>query len=66
MMEITTGLLGYIVVGEFVAICMLIYVVCELCKENKKRKAGEEEMLEIVKWAFSRRIRIRHLCYDDC
>ena len=21
-------------------------------------------MLETVKWAFSRRIRIRHLCYD--
>lgn len=37
-MEIAIGLLGYIVVGEFVAICMLIYAVCELCKENKKEK----------------------------
>lgn len=37
-MELTTCLLGYIVIGEFAAICMLIYVVCELCKENKKEK----------------------------
>ena len=37
-MEITIGLLGYIVIGEFAAICMLIYIVCELCKENKKEK----------------------------
>lgn len=37
-MELATGLLGYIVIGEFAAICMLIYVVCELCKENKKEK----------------------------
>lgn len=42
-MGITTGLLGYIVVGEFVVICMLIYVVCELCKENKKEKQEKKK-----------------------
>lgn len=42
-MGITAGLLGYIVVGEFVTICMLIYVVCELCKENKKEKQEKEK-----------------------
>ncbi len=42
-MEITTGLLGYIVVGEFVAICMLVYVVYELCKENKKEKQEKKK-----------------------
>ena len=42
-MELTIGLLGYIVVGEFVAICMLIYVVYELCKENKKEKQEKKK-----------------------
>lgn len=46
-MEITTGLLGYIVVGEFVAICMLIYVVYELCKENKKEKQEKKKCLKL-------------------
>ena len=42
-MEITIGLLGYIVVGEFVTICMLIYVVCELCKEKQKEKQEKKK-----------------------
>jgi len=42
-MGLTVGLLGYIVVGEFVAICMLIYIVCELCKENKKEKQEKKK-----------------------
>lgn len=46
MMELTIGLLGYIVVGEFIAICMLIYAVCELCKD-KKKKNSEPELPEL-------------------
>lgn len=42
-MEMTAGLLGYIVVGEFVVICMLVYVVCELCKENKNEKEEKKK-----------------------
>lgn len=42
-MEITAGLLGYIAVGEFVAICMLIHIVRELCKENRKEKQEKKK-----------------------